>query len=129
MSSINYGISRQHNYNSLMSSNRSPSNSLDKSSVDKFFDYNLNTEHSTNSIDDNSYVASYKRNNPILSKSANNLNVILGANPYDTQPTFNTGPTYPTLNSLIGLETDSKQTTNTFKYADNSILKKKKTFV
>jgi hypothetical protein len=126
MSSINYGISRQHNYNSLMSTNRSPSNSLDKSSVDKFFDYNLNTKYGSNSIDDNSYITPYKRNNPILSKSTNNLNVILGDNSQNTQQTFNTGSIYPTLNSFIGLETDSKQTTNTFKYADNSLLKKKK---
>jgi hypothetical protein len=111
-----------------MSTNRSPSNSLDKSSVDKFFDYNLNTKYGNSSIDDSSYITSYKRNNPALSKSTNNLNVILG-NTQNTQQTFNTGSIYPTLNSLIGLETDAKQTSNTFKYADNSVLKKKKTFV
>jgi hypothetical protein len=126
MSSLNYGISRQHNYNSLMSTNRLPANALDKGSVDKFFDYNLNTERPTNSIDDSSYVATYKRDNSTLPKSANNLSIILGTNVTGNHQTFNTGSSYPTLNSFIGLETDSKQVANTLRYADNSVLKKKK---
>lgn len=126
MSSLSYGISRQHNYNSLMSSNRTPLTALDKNSVDKFFTYNLNTEQFNAPLDDNSHITTYKRDNPSPSNTTNTLNSFFGDSLGSSHRTFNTNIAYPTLDSFVGLETDSKQSTNTFKYSSNSILKKKK---
>jgi hypothetical protein len=109
-----------------MSTNRSPLTALDKKSVDKFFTYNLNTEQFNAPIDDNSHITTYKRDNPNLANTANTLNSFFGDSFGSTHQTFNTAITYPTLDSFVGLETDSKQPTNAFKYSHNSILKKKK---
>lgn len=129
MASLSYGISRQHNYNSLISLNKSLVSALDKNSVDKFFTYNLNTEQSTTVINDNSDISNLKHYHTPASELTYNLDSLISDNSNKSYQTFNTHTTYPSLNSFINLETDSKQTPNTFKYGNNSVLKKKKTLV
>lgn len=132
MSSLNYGICRQHNYNSLMSSTKSPLTTLDKHSIDKYLSYNLNT-HKSNAepVNDYSHISDHshtKRNAPdaVTSYGKNVSNYLSNKSPDNRHQSLSTSTQYPTLNSFINSETDSKQTTNTLKFVPQMALKKQK---
>jgi len=123
MSSLNYGISRQHNYSSLASSNRLSTTSLDKNSVDKFFSYNLNTELQNSSLNDNSYIDSTTQNMVDVNKSEPTLQNFFFEN--NQKHFLNTANSYPLLKSFSDIETDSKKNLNPVKAYNNANFKKK----
>jgi hypothetical protein len=122
MASLNYGISRQHNYNSLASTNKFKATNLDKISVDKFFDYNLNTQFTHNSLTDSSHVDITTSN---INGTGSNLNFTPNLDfKSSTQYFLNTTNTYPTLKDSLNSETDSKKPSNPIKSSTYASQKK-----
>jgi hypothetical protein len=119
MSSLNYGISRQHNYSSLAATNRLKTTNLDKISVDKFFDYNLNTQFNNTPLTDSSHIDITTSN---INNANNNVNLNFMPNfnvTHNTQYFLNTSNTYPTLKEGLNSETDSKKPSNPIKSSTN----------
>jgi hypothetical protein len=129
MTSLNYGIYRQHNYNSILSSTKNVSTTLDKNSIDKFLSYNLNYNDSRNNgLNDYSTLSDY--NHLLHTKNStltNNINNFFSNKPVKHVNLSLTSDTqYPTLNSFLGSETDAKQQTNTINFLPQNFLKKQK---
>jgi hypothetical protein len=123
MSSLNYGMARQHNYSSLSATNRLNATSLDKNSVNKFFSYNLNTELNNVTSNDNSHIDLTTQN--LVESEKSNI-VLQNFSPYSVQKHFiNTSNSYPLLKSFTDIETDSKKNLNPIKSHSNQNFKKK----
>jgi hypothetical protein len=113
--STNYGIRRQHNYNSLMSIQNLSNSVLDKKSVNKYYNYNLNYNKSFENLEySNLYNLESKINNFLnktnfINKNMKFLNYIH----------------FPDLNTFLNRYSDSKQFANLFKYNLGNLSKKK----
>jgi hypothetical protein len=113
--SVNYGIRRQHNYNSLMSIQNLSNSVLDKKSVNKYYTYNLNYTKSFENLEYGKfYNLEFKINNFLNKTNFNNNNI-----------KFLNYIRFPEVNSFLNRYSDSKQFSNLFKYNLNILPKKK----
>lgn len=127
--SYTYGMDRQHTYTPLTASLPNFSSLLDKPSLDKFTDYNLNNKLGGTSP----YVANINRLNysnstttPGLESKVHGISKLL---PSKLSTLNNLDLTLflkvPNIISVLGAENDSKQYSNNFKFLLNFKHKKK----
>jgi hypothetical protein len=122
--SYTYGMDRQHTYTSLSSSLPMFSTLLDKTSINKFFSYNLGNKPSTttnlnlNRLDYGSGVLNENLLTNFNKLFPNTLNRFNSAD-------FSMFLQVPNLTSVLSAENDSKQYSNDFKFALNFKHKKK----
>ena len=132
--SYSYGIDRQHNFSSQSALLPSYPTFLDEKGIDKFFSYNFNLQsgitNGNNQPTSNLSVNRLSYNSLNTNKvSANNAhlyyNLISNSVKNTTNPSLSFLLKTPTLLSVYGAESDSKQYQNLFKYSLNHNFKKK----
>jgi hypothetical protein len=123
--SYTYGMDRQHTYTSLSSSLPMFSTLLDRSSVDKFFNYNFSQEFKTpsNKLSLNRFDYTSTSLNRLDETLLNSYSKLL-PNTLGTLD-FPLFIKIPNIFSILGAENDSKQYSNNFKFLLNFKHKKK----
>jgi hypothetical protein len=130
--SYTYGMDRQHTYTSLSSTLPNFSTLIDTKSVDKFFNYNFNSEVSLSSVNKN--LLDFNRLSYSKTNKLNLNNEYLMGNLFKLFPSklnhlntldFLTFIKVPNNTSVLGAENDAKQYSNGFKFLLNLKHKKK----
>jgi hypothetical protein len=136
MSSLSYGMSRQHNFNSLMSTLAVSAPLIDNTSVNKYISYNLNVPLSSNSgvsfsdIDNSNFSTTNYSSDKNLLPLYNNIFFFLnrGINNEESVNLFKDMNIFRNFISAVSdfsSETDSKKVNNDFKFIFSQNLKPK----
>lgn len=111
--SFNYGLKRQHNLTSAAATANMQATFLDRKSMTKFLNYNLqyNTETpATNLFNQNTDALSKGNNSSTVISSVNSLNLLLESSNVYNSETLNFLALYPNLTKSIGDDVDEDVT-------------------
>jgi hypothetical protein len=126
--SYTYGMDRQHTYTSLSSTLPNFTTLLDNKSINKFFNYNLNSQFtnlSNNSLSINRFDYSKNSKESLFYENLILRLYKLMPNTLGNNINFSLFLTIPNYTSVLSAENDSKQYSNSFKFLLDSKLKKK----
>jgi hypothetical protein len=126
--SYTYGMDRQHTYTSLSSTLPNFTTLLDNKSINKFFNYNLNSQFtnlSNNLLSINRFDYSKNSKESLLYEKLILRLYKLMPNTLGNNINFSLFLTIPNYTSVLSAENDSKQYSNSFKFLLDSKLKKK----